>query len=343
MKRFIIHTSIFLAPIILLSTIVLTVICGYGENCSLDKVIKTQSSDRSILYGCAYVDYAGQYKMSFAKAVNPGILVLGTSRTMQISSEWFSEQFSFYNAGGGAAKLNEFIPFLEQTGVKPKLLIIGLDQFFFNPNWDKCEAYVPQKFSESNLSSIFIANFGTILKDIASGKMTLINRMKHIGVNAAQNGNGFSADGKYNYGEFLRSGNRGIDNDFEDTFSRIANSGNRFEWSDNINQRSIAAVGDIISYCKSNNIYLVAFIPPYAPSVNAKMEESGKYGYMKEIVPAINSIFQQYDYPLFDFTDCSQFSLDDDYADGFHGGSATYHSMIDSMAINCIKFSQYIK
>lgn len=343
MKHFIILTSLFIAPFLLLSGVVLAVVFSYGENSTVNKAISAQMRDSSVLYGCAFVDYGAEYKRQFATKIDPEILVLGTSRTMQINHQWFTPKLRFYNAGGGAAKINEFVPFLEETNANPKLLIIGLDQFFFNENWDNVTEYKPISFRHTNLTSIFFANFGSCIKEIISGRISIINPTSNIGVNASMKGNGFAADGSYNYGHFIKTGDRGIDNEFADTYNRIANGHQRFEWSKSVNQRAIEKLKEIIDYCKSHNIRLVAFLPPYAPSVNQKMDESHNYQYIWQIMPIVAPLFENAGYTIADFTDCSGFSTDDDYSDGFHGGTKVYKEIIDRIFIGDSTLTSYLK
>ena len=105
-----------------------------------------------------------------------------------------------------------------------------------------------------------------------------------------------------------------------------------FQHGKSINNRALKELNELLWYCKSNYIEVIAFLPPFADKVYNMMEESGNYHYMKEIYPKVLPIFKKYDYEVYDFssvTFCN--SNDDETIDGFHGGELTYQKLLINM------------
>ena len=113
-----------------------------GELKTLDRVVEEMAEARKQgiekLVGWGYQDNDKAFKLRMSNKLHPDIFAVGTSRVMQFREEWFADEYSFYNAGGGVSRLPHFKKFLQNLpdGYTPKILIISLDQYFFNKNWD---------------------------------------------------------------------------------------------------------------------------------------------------------------------------------------------------------------
>ena len=120
---------------------------------------------------------------------------------------------------------------------------------------------------------------------------------------------------------------------FADTFDRIDFGRYRFEWGGHAdNQRAFEQLENFLAYCKNNDIIVIGFTPPYAPSVYDKMMQSGNYGYLAEITPMCEMIFKSFDYEYYDYMDSTLLGLDDTYfVDGFHGNDVVYANIIDDI------------
>ena len=79
-------------------------------------------------------------KQAVANARGADVLVLGTSRSMQLRGAFFASD-SFYNAGGGIAYISQAQVFLENMppDARPKHLLLVLDQYFYNETWTSIE------------------------------------------------------------------------------------------------------------------------------------------------------------------------------------------------------------
>ena len=72
-----------------------------------------------------------------------------------------------------------------------------------------------------------------------------------------------------------------------------------------------------------NEILVIGFMPPYAPSINDLMESKGSYEYINKVSIEINRLFRLYGYKYFDYTSMDN-TNDSQYIDGFHGDETVY-------------------
>tara|TARA_B110000003_G_C16484667_1_gene471106 strand:- start:33 stop:893 length:861 start_codon:yes stop_codon:yes gene_type:complete len=253
-------------------------------------------------------------------------------------------QSSFYNAGHTINTVGDFKSFLKGITIDkyPKYLIIGLDQWMFNVNYNngmvagKPKYYWSNNFSQyprpdtylSVYKSLFKGKFGIdIIKNSSSNK---------IGLNALLNNKGFRNDGSVYYGsQISKLINRDISaNDFKfnNTFSRIKNGNRRFEYSEKVNDLAVDELHNLLSFCKKNNINVVAFTPPFANSVYYKMISSNKYLYIDSLESKLQKVFNEYNYEFYNYSSAELLgSNDDEFIDGFHGSEVVYAKILIDM------------
>ncbi len=349
MKKFISKIAVFSTPLMVVFLVPIIFLFMSGENYkSIDETIKNQND---YLIGYAYNESNyGYLKQVELKNMNPqNIIALGSSRILQFRDKMFTKPF--YNAGYTISSISDFIPFIESNleNKKPELLLIALDQWMFNENWDNLEDY---NMSEKQWNSSFNykASIGTIFNvwsDIFSGKYrfeilfgsTDPIRQNKIGLNAIVNNKGFRKDGSIFYGDQIHKllSNDSTANDFGylDTYSRIENGNRRFEYGAKVNDKAIQALSDILLFCKRKNIYVVAILPPFANSVNLKMNESGNYIYMDSIYSKSIEIFKKHQFELWDMSNLTEYnSNDNETIDGSHGSEVAYLKMLIHMIEN---------
>jgi hypothetical protein len=350
MKQFIKNLIIFISfPFIILLFIFLPpffLAFRSGELMPLNKIVKIQQSRDNVVVGLAIQNIDAQLKFETTKIINPDILALGTSRVMQFRREYFNDDILFYNAGGAVVNLVQYIDFIIALEYKPKYIIIGLDQYFFNENyakWDQSHAIYTYNYDPIK---IVVNSFKKILQ-----KELLIYQpyiyTNNIGLTAKVHGDGFRRDGSYFYNRIINEPNSDYSSKFvfpfEDTIERIDAGNRRFEYGEYIYIEAVKQVGLLLNECKQRNINVIAFIPPFAPYVNLKMEETGNYNYVKKIYTTLYPIFEQFDYEFYDFTDLSHLSGDDMYTDGFHGNDDVYKNILLNIKDNNSILERYIK
>lgn len=287
-------------------------------------------SDEDILYGVAFSDYTVEYKYKNLVLRNPEIAIIGTSRVMQFRQVYF-ENDTIYNAGGIISQIGHLEPLLRQLieeGIVPDTIIVGLDQYFFNSNWDPIRKSDSLRYLSRlrNAPSIVVPNRIRLLKEVLSEPPLLFNSSlissKNFGLQGKVFNQGFRQDGSYYYGRYYELGERS-DPDFINTIDRIENGHSRFEYAEDYNPKSIQELRSFLTLSKEYGINVTGFMPPFAPSINKVMSENGNYSYINSVSIEIEDLFNEYNYKYYDFTSMTE-TNDKNYIDGFHGDENVY-------------------
>lgn len=327
MKSFLKYTALFLTPVLAFCLFFCFVLFQSKEHTTEQEAVKKAMDVENILFGLAYRDNTGYFKKLLADEKQANLLILGTSRSMQFHSQFFTSE-SFFNAGGACGYINSFEYFLSQmeSGAKPDTVIMVMDQYFFNGNWVGTSS-MPEDLSYGQYDFSFKTAFWETVQGWGKGKYSAFEILtapgNYYGFSAAANQRGFLSDGSYSYGKLMTNPRDGTDVGFHDSFDRIAKGINRFEYASEIYPKSIEVVESLLKYCSENEIKAVLIIPPYAPSVYAKMKENGNYAYLDLIYPTLSQLCAPYGFEVYDFTNMPQTS-DDEYVDGYHGGDLVY-------------------
>ena len=336
-RRFGARLGLFL--LLVAAIIGFSVICLYraGELCSFSSFIHPLQQDQ--LFGLGYSYYDKAYKFHMTDEVErPDVLALGSSRIMQVKRSVVSRDYSFYNAGGAIQNARELSLFINKLHDSPKLILVNIDQWWFN------RAYIAEDlpFSPSvyddepaldmHKRGQFVCDFYT---DLVKGKISLtkVFSSPHIGLNAICNENGFAADGSRYQGDMILAPEVQEDYNFKNVLGRIRDGNLRFQYGDEADSSMVSVVGDFLNQCMARKIKVVAFLPPFAPYVYQRMQETGKYGYISKLYDMLRPLFDQHEgCSLYDFTDVTDTGAHNyDFDDGFHGSEIIYNGMIRQM------------
>ena len=286
--------------------------------------------------GYSYVDKAYKFHMT-DEVMRPQVLALGSSRIMQVRHSIVSPEYSFYNAGGAIQKVRELPMFLNKLHDSPKLILMNLDQWWFN------RAYIndDQPFDSSVYDGpeIDLLKLGRLVcdfyTDLVKGKINLVKVFSsdNIGLNAICNDNGFTADGTPNSGDRVIIPEEQDDYNFKDVLERIRLGNNRFQYGEQADSTQIRDLEDFLSLCVARHIKVVGFLPPFAPFVYQRMQETGKYGYMSQLYKMLLPVFDKFEgCSFYDFTDVTDTGAHNyDFYDGFHGSEIIYNGIIRQM------------
>jgi hypothetical protein len=336
-RRFGARLGVFL---ILVSAIIgFGVICLYkaGELYSFSSYIHPLQEDQ--LFGLGYSYYDKSYKFHMTNEVeHPEVLALGSSRIMQVKRSIVSPDYSFYNAGGAIQKARELPLFINKLQDSPKLILVNIDQWWFN------RAYIAEDlpFSPSvyddepaldmHKRGQFVCDF---YSDLVKGKIDLLKLFtsNHIGLNAICNENGFAADGSRYQGDMIKAPELQDDYNFKNVLGRIRDGINHFQYGDCPDSSMVGVVDAFLDKCVARKIKVVAFLPPFAPYVYKRMQETGKYGYLSQLYDMLLPVFDRHEgCSLYDYTDVTDTGAHNyDFDDGFHGSEIIYNGMIRQM------------
>lgn len=337
MNAFLLKTTIFLLPLIVIVSIALfaTVYIGEGINVSYEILTKNKK-----VLGPVYDEKLySEYKLSTIRTQPPfHVVAIGSSRVLQIRKEMFDS--SFFNIGFTVTTMADYHTLLSSIhhDKYPRFLLIGLDQWMFNGNrdeslrrsmkgpalWEKDDFLLKRLF---HIATLFLRD---IISNTYSLSYIIKNRNeKYIGLNGLYNKSGIRADGSFYYGKqiegLLRNSSTIADYKYSDTYRRIESGTDKMEYGDSISNLALQELEKLLIFCKKNNIFVVAFLTPFPDGVLKKMDMCGKYIYIKKIYPAIYPIFQKYGFEVYDYSSINSFeSNDSEMIDGMHGSEVTY-------------------
>lgn len=339
MKKFCLKIAVFILPLFLFLVPPFYILKHSGENFNdLDAAIK---SNKKKIIGYSYNEKNYRYlkwkKLMVEKRYE--VIALGSSRVLQFRKNMFES--SFYNAGYTISGVEDFVPFLKSIPKEkhPKYVIIGLDQWMFNENWDDISIIKKASFwTEAFHKNPDIKTIKATWNDLLASKYNFNisnrkNEIELIGLNACVNNVGFRNDGSMEYGNDIEKriakDSTANDYNFMDTFSRIEEGRIQFKYGNKINPKAVSELEKLLSYCRTNGIYVVAFFPPFADAVNQKMNDSKKFSYKDGLYKRCNPILKKYSFELYDYSNLKTVnSNDSEVIDGFHGGEVTYTKML---------------
>ena len=348
MQIFIKKLNIFLIPLyIFLVLFGFFYLCGCygGEIGTIDNIIKKQRDNKTALFGMGYNEQNAYYKLVNVNYYKADVITLGTSRVMQFQSNEF--KVPFYNTGGGVwFNYDQYLAFLKKLEYRPKVVILGLDLWCFNEAWIKNNEINRRTDDFSIIKRSAFVIIKTMIKDYFNSKWeikNLKNYKDNFGFNGIIKNSGFKNDGSYYHGDIYQNPKGANDYEFRDTFKRISDGNSRFEYGKDIHTETVDKLDKLLKWCKEENIRVVGFLAPLAPSIYKKMLDTGKYEYMLKIAPACELVFDKYSFTFVDCLDGGKvFDLDDAYIDGFHGGEIVYAIILKKLAEQDIQLGDMI-
>jgi hypothetical protein len=351
--RFIKKISILIIPLIMITPFLLFLLFSQEIFLNgLDTLIACHNDKRPCLIGLKYTNpECVQLKIKMTGIQRPEVLAVGTSRIMQVRRSFFNDKTSFYNAGGAIRRLPHIRKFLSKlpSDYSPKILMLSLDQRFFNQKWDDINpgnADYDEYFNMdySNVMYVLSQVLKGFIPDLLDGRydfksffsLQLISANRKIGLSGHLDNSGFRNDGTYYYGYIIRDPDSTLhaDHKFKMSHDRITNAQLGFQYTNDVHAKAVKELTEILKESQKKNIHVVAYLPPYAHEVYQRMMNMGdKYEYMKKLFTTLKPLFDQKGYTLVDGSDMASLGASDKEAlDGFHGSEKAYLRLILKIA-----------
>ena len=171
------------------------------------------SNTQPVLIGLAFSNPEAYINLQSVISRGPEVLLLGSSRVGWIRSTFFNRNVNVYNAGISVQKIGDFTRFLDRIPADktPKVMIIGLDQRFFNPNSDPLTPDgIDSLLTEQVPAMDVLSNWSSVYEDYFHGQISLEKLFRasgsRIGLEAIMKGSGFRNDGSYDAGPAIYGG-----------------------------------------------------------------------------------------------------------------------------------------
>lgn len=319
MKKFLTYIFFLILPFFVILPLPLYCLWSVGELMPFDSYIHPLNKNQ--LWGLAYNYYDREYKYFMTEYLKPDVIELGTSRSMQVEENIINNRYSFYNAGGAVQNSEDYLEFIKTLKYDPTLIIIDINQFFFNPKSEKTAKAVYEK---PKLTSLMVINgCKRFYDDLLDGKIKLdrLADNNNIGLLARMKLDGFTRTGtRYNDLLFTKI-EECVDYNFEDTMSRIRNHDRRFQTCNEADTSVVYHIDAFLKECKKRGIMVIGLLPPFAHKVNEFMKKEKNYQYLSQIYGLLLPSFDGRTQFLFDYTDATKVEGEDyDFQDGFHAG-----------------------
>ncbi|PZP54300.1 MAG: hypothetical protein DI586_10090 [Micavibrio aeruginosavorus] len=340
-KSYLIWALIFiLIPITLLTTANELMLGRSGEYLSGKEISLRQADKKSFnIYGSAVSDKALELKLESYQRIQPDIVSIGSSRTLQFRQKFFKKPF--YNMGLTAGSVGELRD-ITNTIVKlhkPQIMIIGADFWWFHPEKENLSTSKKEERFTAPYKDLAarIENLTLPFQWIQEGSINLVDYTdllfstpeENIGVRGKLRSAGIAPDGSYYYTDRVIGEHSNKNEQFHETKERIEQGKDQFIYGSKASTLLIDDFNRITKSLQDQGIEVFVFFPPVAPKILSELHQRN-YQYIKEI----EDIFRERNIAHFNFLDPAQIgpASDCEFIDGFHGGDVLYGRIILKMA-----------
>ena len=336
--RFLLKLSLYALPFAIPFLVLSGFMIYTGEAMPLEMVARMQMSDQPILYRPRYGNRDLDFKVISANLRQPEMMTVGSSRVLQFRSLFFDKQpQAFYNGGAPAWTLDTVRELLDRLTFTPKVLIIGLDQPWFN------EGYAPDVLPDqvSDFTRLFQVN-RSFLQDVIGDQHFDIERYlargepgfggMALGLRAIRDGHGFRNDGSEQYGDFLVAHFLSQANERKNAFELLRVGHLMYVEGDTLWDKRLLQLQDLLIWCKARGISVIGFQPSFMPTLYAQMMADGKHSYIDKLDEVFPLLFAYYGDTYFNFADGAQLGAsDEDFFDGWHASEKINLRMYEQM------------
>lgn len=303
-----------------------------GESMPLQVVAWMQAGDDPVLYRPGWGNRDPQFKVTSINTHQPEVIAFGSSRILQFRAQFLDQNpDAFYNAAAPAWQLPQLQWVLEHIEHHPQIIILSVDPPWFNEAYagdpifqdpisdlerigEVNRTYVRELFKDADEDRLDFdyARLWAREEPGGSGGMAL-------GMRAINDGHGFRNDGSEQYGDFLVAQHLWQPNMRGHHIGLFERGEEMYVEGATISAARMAELSDLLAYAHEHNIFVVGFLPPYMPSLFARLATSERHTYMHSLAPRLRDTFEQYNYPFFDYSNGAWLgATDEDFFDGWH-------------------------
>jgi hypothetical protein len=299
------------------------------------EIVSVQNA-KSAIYGTALNQNTFAYKMDLVRHTKPKIIVLGSSRVLELREEFFNT--SFVNCGLAMNDLKEGKVFLTELfrHHKPEVVILGLDFWWFS---DMFRQRTNFRYHENTGTDLTLDKLIKPYTFLATSKISPsdylrillfrndknhVTNYNNLGLKAIMQSEGFRKDGSYLYASTLAG--FGPEDKRIIGFRERLDPKRRFEFGSDLSKTRLNTLTQILNMCISNNVVPVIIIPPVSTMIYKRMlSQPQKYEYVFKFREYLRSLpFENYDFH--DITKTG--ATDCECIDGFHIGDVTYQRIL---------------
>jgi hypothetical protein len=318
------------------------------------------------LVGPVYDNYA-RYKLEQANRLRPRLLVLGSSRTMQLRETAFSacrppsppERACFYNAGGALPSLGTGLLFLRglRDDAWPAVLLLGVDYWHMHPPLRDGSTDAHAALREQELRPLgavqqldvelapAVTSLTTALQSptlrlalVSPAPLARLDGLRPVGLAAYAVGAGFRPDGSYSYGPEAEMKLR--TESAEDWRRRLDEALERARVGccllapfDAPHPRALQDLEDLLTLARRHGTVVVGFTPPLANEVaDALSTDPRQRGGWLASHAALETAFARLGMPFVPFAALADAGCGPlDFYDGLHPTAPCMENVIERL------------
>lgn len=311
-----------------------------GELHDTESVAAQQAaSSEFCIVGTALHEDLYRYKLALYRAYKPEVIALGSSRMLQYRGLYFRGHY--LNMGSSLREIatGEHILAAMLKTHRPKLILLGVDYWWFNDSIEK-----PGR-TQSPKPRMLELDIGKLLQPYAwmrEGKLDAARflarlnpflRSDHcrIGVSALEEASGFGPDGSYYYTGTVTGAKHNVyDRGFGDTLKEMHKGRSRLRHGTQVNPAHVAMFRNFVDEMNKAGIKVVLILPPHAPRIAREMRQMGNaYAYIGDMHQKLDDAGLRYH----DFHDPSSLGATDcEFYDGSHAGDIVAARVLRQLA-----------
>ena len=333
-SRLWLRLALFWVPVALFAAGIEYLLWRTGETWPLNKVTARQATHGALFMREFMPQDQAAYKLQLLSERKPRVMVLSSSRGMQIRAGMLGEtERTFLNGGGIANTLGDFESFIDTTAVGqlPKVILLGVDLWWFNEGWpdgarqlDPDGAYLWR--AHLSAARKLMAQ-PSLVKSLLA--MPSASQSGRIGISAARTGSGFRLDGSIQQSLPVPADPsqwKYEDREHPPVIDRVRQGILNFKESHAVNARRLERLMAVLARCRAKGVQVAAFAPPFSTEVYRALESDPRHrdlltSFRREIPAAFHAART----PFLDASDLASFGLDDrSMFDGFHAAE-TFH------------------
>ncbi len=296
-----------------------------------------QQLKNSGLYGRSTINDTAYFKLKLTEAIQPKILAIGNSRTMQFRNAFFTKDSNFVTAGGAMQNLEEGLAFFKRLNpdIKFSTVIIGLEFWWFNAERPVEGAF---QWNDRSYDSYFYVVGASIpfakslwqkIRSLPALDSLANKNPGLIGSRAAAYEDGFRLDGSHRAGGYAK-GIGELDKDYEFTKQRIKSEILYMEGGIHISSKAEQDYQKLLFEIKKRTDQIVVFWPPFAPQIKIFLLQSPRHEIVAHFADFAKDFHARNNIPFYDF---SRVPFEDRkcFIDGIHANQFVYGWMVSNM------------
>jgi hypothetical protein len=330
-RRFLARLILFGLPVAAVLSIPVAFAIHMGEALPVRAIVTMQQGDTPILYGPTDREPILAYKLLATQTRQPDVLIIGSSRVLQFRSQFFDRNpAAFYNAGGegwGIDEIHTLVGHLDAAHA-PKILLVGLDQVWFDQDYVSWEEPPILKTDDVNVSfERLIPSTRKLIDTLIAGDVQwgdvldpheYINHSVGLGLDALQGARGYRNDGSHQEGDLLQNPALG-DLARKHDIDKAPEGWRQFVQGNDVAEPMMQQLDSFLQLAQSKGMTVIGFGPPFMPTIVQIMRDGGKTEYLPKSATEIEALFAQRGFHYFDFTDPTAIGgSDGEMYDGWH-------------------------